>query len=161
MLWHAYLFCLTATSEPLVWVASKHVGHCSLRKQRVWEEAGTGYWTELSQSPARLDPLRFWHGDQRQKFPVIQRVASILWHQRCLAGSWVCLGLKTILKHLVLGMIGWKVLLLLTFVESVFVSILMIPFPGKMIDIGSSACVVESVTQGQCMQVAARVAPTE
>lgn len=52
-------------------------------------------------------------------------------------------------------------LLLLTFVESVFVSILVIPVPGEMIDIGSSACVVESVTHGQCMQVAARGAPME
>lgn len=51
---------------------------------------------------------------------------------------------------------------LFTSVESyVSRNILMITFPGEMIDIGSNEHMVESVTQGQCMQVAARVAPME
>lgn len=158
-----------STSEPLVWVASKHMGHCSLRKQgvrRSWR------WLLNWVVPVTKEGLTHSHfatetkgrncqwsrGLQTFSDTSVVRDAGVSLTQ--LPGNQLCLGLKTIWKHVVLGMMCWEVLLLPAFVESVFVSIL-IPFPGEMIDIWSSACVVESAWYGQWVQMAARVAPVE
>lgn len=121
----------------MVWVASKHVGHCSLRKQRVGEEAGAGYWTKLSQSPRRLDPLIFWHWDQRQNLPVIQRVANILWHQHGLPGS--LFGLKDNFETSGSGYLVLKSAFASHFCWFCICKYLDGSFPGEMIDIGCSA----------------------